>query len=554
MSQLDLTRPAETIQPDHPKAAPQTFLGLARQYYVPIGLTLILALAFGLRIYDITGNPNGLNQDEAVNGVDALSLGQTLRDHHGNFLPVLLQSFEDWASSLLTYLTVPFVWVLGLSEFSVRLPMVLLGTATVFIMYLYVRRLTNRPNLGLLAAFLLAVMPWHIMASRWAIPPNAVPFFLLVLLYVNARVGPAETKLWKFGLIGLCAVLAVYTYPTQKLFIPFLVGIFVGADFFNKIPFKLLVRKYLVLGGTFLVLTAPIYSLALIDPKYNARFVSVSIFTQYKDPFVEILVRYFNYFNPFIIFDGPSNFIFLVVFNYIGLFACLVKFFFGKSELKIINRREAAIILGWWLTFPIPASLTVDPYNPLRVIHGFPLTIIFSVVGLAIVGDFLKRGRRKKSPLAPAFYLVILSFSVYFLLIFLVVYFNQYKDISKGDFQYGIEQFSNYLIQHQADFDNVTVDSQINQPYIYYLFFSKENPHQYNYPEINFRKSGLDTLRGIPKLDNYIFARIPPETTANATEIYAVTDEVGKVWYRVYAKERQWYVVLQDDNGTNPPI
>src|SRR6476661_3890481 len=120
MSPINLTLPEKTVLQEEIKAEPNTLPGFIRQNYVSILLGLIVLLAFFLRIYDITGNPSGLNQDEAVNGVDAFSLSQTLRDHHGNFLPVLLESFEDWASSLLTYLTVPFVWVLGLSEFSVR--------------------------------------------------------------------------------------------------------------------------------------------------------------------------------------------------------------------------------------------------------------------------------------------------------------------------------------------------------------------------------------------------------------------------------------------------
>jgi 4-amino-4-deoxy-L-arabinose transferase-like glycosyltransferase len=551
MNQLNLTLPEKTVPPEEIKTGPVKLPGFIRQNYLPILLGLTVLLAFFLRIYDIAGNPSGLNQDEAVNGVDALSLGQTLRDHHGNFLPVLLESFEDWASSLLTYLTVPFVWALGLSEFSVRLPVVLLGTGSVFLMFLYVKRLTNRPNLGLLAAFFLGIMPWHIIASRWAIPPDVVPFFLLLLLYVNSWVGPTETKLWKFGLIGLSAASGVYAYPTQKMFIPLLLGVFLFADFFNKIPLKLLVKKYLAVGMAFLLLTAPIYLLALLEPqKYNARFSAISIFSLNSNPVIEFLTRYFNYFNPVNIFDAPGNYLFLALFYYLGLTACIHKAIFRKSFFTVINRPNAFILLGWWLTFSIPASLTVDLNNPLRVIHGYPLTIIFSALGIAIVGDLLK-ARYKK--LVPVLYLVVLVLSAYFLVFFSSVFFTQFNEDSRLSFQYGIEQFSEYLIQHKADFDNVTVDSHINQPYIYYLFYSKEDPHRYNYAQINYRKTGLSDLRGIPKLDNYLFARIPPETIADASEIFTVKDDKDFVYYKVYAKQRQWYVVIQYGNSYEPP-
>ncbi len=553
MNRINLTLPEKTVLPQQNKAEPETLPGFFRQNYVPLLLGLTLLLAFFLRIYDITGNPNGLNQDEAVNGVDAFSLGQTLRDHHGNFLPVIFESFEDWSSSLLTYLSIPFIWVLGLSEFSVRLPVVLLGVATGFLMYLYVKKLTNRPHLALLAAFLLAVMPWHIMYSRWGHPASVVPFFVLLLLYVNSLVGPTETRLWKFGVIGFCAVLLASTYPTQKMFVPLLLGVFLLADFFNKIPLKVLITKYLMLGLTFLALTSPVYLMAFFDPKTNTRFNYVSIFGLYKDPYVEILIRYFNYFSPLKIFEGYGTFIFLVVFNYLGIASCIHRAIFKNSIFSLINRQQALIILGWWLITPIPASLTRDSYNPMRVIHGFPLTIIFSVVGLALVGDLLKTQVKQMPRLSPAFYGVILALSAGFLAFFYVGYLNQYKESSKEQYQYGIRQFSEYLVQRQADFDNVTVDSHINQPYIYYLFYSKEDPHRYNYAEITYLKNGQDGIRGIPKLDNYIYAKIQPETIAGATELLAVKDETGRVWYKVYARGRQWYVRMEYDNGYDSP-
>ncbi|MBN9389390.1 MAG: phospholipid carrier-dependent glycosyltransferase [Chloroflexi bacterium] len=530
------------------------FLLTVRRNYVPILLGLIILLAFSLRIYDITGNPPGLNQDEAVNGVDAYSLGQTLRDHHGNFLPALLESFEDWASSLLTYLTVPFVWVLGLSEFSVRLPVVLLGTASVPLMFLYVRKLTGQTNLGLLASFLLGIMPWNIMASRFAIPPHSLVFFLLLLLYVNVRVGPTEKKLWKFGAIGALAALVTYSYSTQKMFIPLLLGVFFIADIFNNIPPKLFIKKYLVIGGTFLALTSPIYLLTLIDPgKYNARFTAVSIFSQYQNPTIEILTRYLNYFNPIRIFDGPNTFIFLVIFHYLGIAGCIFRVIYREPFFNILNKSQAVLLLGWWLVTPVAASLTIDPYISSRVIHGFPLVIIFSVLGFAIVCDPLKTRFKKFPKFELTFYLIVVAFSVYFLVVFYSTYSNLYKTSTRATYQYGVPQFSQFLVQHKTEFDTVTVDSHINQPYIYYLFYSKEDPHQYNYSEITFPQNGQDNIRGIPRLDNYIYAKVDPETVAGADELLTVKDEDGTAWYKVFAKDRHWYVQMLNKTDYEPP-
>src|SRR3712207_9193481 len=55
------------------------------------------------------------NQDEAIGGYDAYSLWLTGRDHLGHSFPLAgLESFGDWVSPLLTFLTVPAVGLFGL--------------------------------------------------------------------------------------------------------------------------------------------------------------------------------------------------------------------------------------------------------------------------------------------------------------------------------------------------------------------------------------------------------------------------------------------------------
>jgi len=83
-------------------------------------LAAILAGAL-LRFTNLGEIPSGLNQDEAVNGYDAYSLFLTGRDHHGHPFPFAgLESFGDWASPLLTFLTVPAVGLFGLRVEVVR--------------------------------------------------------------------------------------------------------------------------------------------------------------------------------------------------------------------------------------------------------------------------------------------------------------------------------------------------------------------------------------------------------------------------------------------------
>src|SRR3989338_9457730 len=99
---------------------------------------LILIFAVIIRFYRLDTVPVSLYTDEANQGYNAFSLLQTGRDEHGIFYPVSLRSFGDWKPPLQTWLMIPFVKFIGLSEKAVRLPSAILGVATVYLLYLFI--------------------------------------------------------------------------------------------------------------------------------------------------------------------------------------------------------------------------------------------------------------------------------------------------------------------------------------------------------------------------------------------------------------------------------
>src|SRR3989338_5523974 len=93
-------------------------------------LIFIVFLSVMLRIPNLQKYPPSLYSDEANQGYNAFLLLKTLRDEHGNFLPLSLRSFGDWKPPLQTYLMLPSIAIFGLNEFSVRIPNAILGTLT----------------------------------------------------------------------------------------------------------------------------------------------------------------------------------------------------------------------------------------------------------------------------------------------------------------------------------------------------------------------------------------------------------------------------------------
>ena len=85
-------------------------------------LLVIVLLAAVIRLWQLDSNPPGLTWDEAALGYNGYSIMQTGRDEYGSFLPLSLKSFGDYKPAVYAYLTIPFIAILGLTEWAVRLP------------------------------------------------------------------------------------------------------------------------------------------------------------------------------------------------------------------------------------------------------------------------------------------------------------------------------------------------------------------------------------------------------------------------------------------------
>ena len=92
---------------------------------------IVIVLAILIRVVNLSSVPPHLTPDEAALGYNAYSILKTGRDEHGAFLPIVFKSFGDYKPGLYVYLTVPFVGLMGLNEFSVRFPSALMGTISI---------------------------------------------------------------------------------------------------------------------------------------------------------------------------------------------------------------------------------------------------------------------------------------------------------------------------------------------------------------------------------------------------------------------------------------
>ena len=210
---------------------------------------LLILTGTALRLLFLEDLPYGLNQDEASAGYDAWALLHSGVDRNGDSWPVLFVSWGSGQNALMSYLSMPFIILMGLRPLSIRLPNALAGCVSLLVMWRLASRYRGE-RFGLCALFLLVINPWHIMASRWALESNLLPALLLGTCYFLS-LSEENPK----ALIGaaICLGLAPYAYGTVFFLLP-LVLIWTAIQLRKTLRFKPTSAALLV----FLVLIIPI--------------------------------------------------------------------------------------------------------------------------------------------------------------------------------------------------------------------------------------------------------------------------------------------------------
>ena len=181
----------------------------------------LLFLGAFVRLYRFGCAPPGLNQDEAFAAYDAWALLHYGTDSSLHRLPVYLTAWGSGMNALESYLMIPFLALFGVKTWVIRLPQLLLALCALPAAFSVGRRMDGNRG-GLCALAVLALCPWHILLSRWALESNMAPNLLLLGLCFflegknNGRFLP---------LAALCYGLALYAYSAVWPAMPLLLGL-----------------------------------------------------------------------------------------------------------------------------------------------------------------------------------------------------------------------------------------------------------------------------------------------------------------------------------------
>jgi len=465
-------------------------------------LPCILFGAFLLRFISLTSYPVGFNADEASFGYDAYSILQTGRDQWGHFLPIVLKSFGDYKSPIYTYLDIPFVKVLGLTVFAVRLPNVIIGTLAVFAVYLLSNQLFKKKfgiwnlEFGILPAILLAVNPWSVMMSRGGFEGNLITFFAPMGVYLFLK------KKYVFSSIILG--LGLFTYHSAKIIIPVL---FVTLLIIYRREIKKLLPAIITFG---VFLSVLIYSFAIGG---GSRAAERSIFqgaqlqgaeerikiinqggnpiitkifhNKYQVTFQRFINNYLEYLSPKFLFTGGAGEGSYGMIPGIGVLNIVEGIFLiGLIPFLILEKRSRYSVMFlflWVLVAILPAALATGVgYSGNRAEGMLPALQILGALGFLGWWIWLKRFDvykvdKKIVPVAMVLVCLVMAIQAYG---FAKRYFRYPGDLIAGSMLYGNLETAKWLKENAGE-KKVIVSRDLSEFQIFVAFVSRWNPTDY---------------------------------------------------------------------------
>lgn len=488
---------------------------------------IILILSFLVRVINISSNPPGLTPDEATLGYNAFSILKTGKDEYGTTLPIVFKSFGDYKPGLYVYLTAPLVAIFGLNEASVRLPSIIAGVTTVFLVYLTTKKLFDNEKLAIIAMGVAAINPWLIFFSRGAWEANVSLALTLAGVYFFLK-SFTNTKLLILSFVLFAATLLTYQGAKISTLIVMVILLEVYA---NQVKESFITKNRRVFLFSFVICF--IVSIPIFISFTNGQTQRLTVYSLFSYPRPEkelkpflsqggekvgdesyylfhsekinfiraIAGRYFNNFSGrFLFFEGdwsnpvnsaPNHGMLLItdiVFLPIGIYVVL------KRKLS----KESIFVLLWGLSAPLSAALSRDEVNAVRDLNlAIPL-IIITAFGVKMLADSKYK-----------YLLVIYVFGVIYLMDALFVHLPSHNS---NIWRYGYKDVFSFL-ENTGKNKNIIIEQSFNQPYIYYLFYKASyNPHLdpkiYQSQEKLVESQYKGDVGFIEKLDNIEFKAI----------------------------------------------
>lgn len=397
---------------------------MRREY---IFLVIILIFAALLRFYNLSDYLRFLGDE----GRDALVVKRMIVDRKFTLLGPTASVGGFYTGPVYYYFMLPFLWLFRLDPVGPAFMAALFGTASVLLIYFFMRDLVNS-KAGLLSALFLAISPKMIEISRFSWNPNPVPFFSLMAIYAVYK--------RKALLAGILVGILVQLHYINLVFIPI-----VGLSFLSfSLSIKEKIKSLIWVSGGFIVGISMFLAFEIRHGFPNTQNVLEFIFrngatvaprtTNFGELFIEIYRRTFE--NIFYISNSP-------LFNLL-IYSMLIAFIIWLWKY----RKKTGVLFVWLFV----GSMGLGFYRGTLYEHYFNFLYVLPFI---ILGIILSRH--------------YLLFPVALVLIYLSI--NKWFIWSPP----------NYLLEQTKRVSKIVLELAGDQPFNFALIAPGNSDHAYRY-------------------------------------------------------------------------
>jgi len=503
-------------------------------------LALIFAVGASVRLYKFGTVPAGLHQDEASLAYDAYSLLHYGIERNGVRFPLILPSYGSGQSgTLAAYLSMPFLALFDLTPVAGRAVNLLFGLAALPLFFLFARKIWDNYT-ALLAVFLLAISPWHIMQSRWGLDCNLFPplFLLATYLLLLARERPRLLPV-SLTVYGLC----FYAYATAYLVVPLFL-LFAFPYILHHAQSKIPRRTVFLSLGVFFLLALPI-ALYVIINHWKLQSIATPLFTIPRlpgTPRIEVatifwqghqslhtniaalgrllLNQYDGWVESTLPQFGICYFFPTVLFLFLGILATVPK----KNMLR--SYQPVAFLYAWVLAALLLGMVMHVAIHRMNILYI--ALILFTAAGLSV----LRRWPKTTWVIIVSYVLLFVAFSL--------TYFGQHARMIADRYDADFDDAITFASQHVQGNICVTT-TNIEMPDIRTLYALKMDPHLYADVVYANPKEVARTARSF---NRYYFGigYCPPDTEAyvlRPDELIQISRNRGSTTYHF-----KWLIVV----------
>ncbi len=503
-------------------------------------LLLALCVALILRFYRLDHYPPGLYRDEAINGLDAL---RVLRGEHAIFFPA-----NNGREPLYIYLAALAIALFGQTAFALRFVAALVGTLTIFPVYLLGKSWFSW-RVGVLAAWIWAITLWPVHLSRIGLRVILLAPLLTMTLWLGTKAfREGRRSLWFLG--GLLYGLTFYSYLAIR-FTPVLLIILFFYVLLRDHERRLRSGVAWFALGAFLILLPFLIVVGQQPDLLLGRTAQVSILNSDVNhgDFLGTAIQHFGAALMMFIWRGDT----ILRHNPMGRpvfdLLMLIPFLLGLVWCLRHWRRLAPMALLLWLTIMLgPTILAADAPHFLRAAAILPAMVYLPAIGLDKIWVWKKQSSSIGS-------LLVIGLILGSLLITIRDYTAYAVDPQVAHAFESVATELAQQINQESAYRGLFVDERLwrDWPSVRYLTIDRENVHVFTSPSdlpsqislpFTFFVWPYEPLDYIPD-----FLTAPALISTSASDL--VYDELDNSAYQLYLRYEAEQV---PQNLTNPAV